>query len=112
MLTTLHLSKLNFMNDNTKTKKLSSCGYIIIGLGLFTVISIFAYQLFHWYKNGEWLSLPLHKALEYFGISFIGILDLDSQSLQKFIFWILEQSLAGVIGVTTLVIGWLMTLKD
>lgn len=100
------------MNENSKTKKLNNCGYIIIGLGLLLVLTIFVYQLFHWYKNGEWLSLPLHKAFEYFGISFIAILDLESQSLQKAIFWVLEQSLAGVVGVTTLVIGWLMTLKD
>ena len=100
------------MEDIYKTSKLSNWGFTIIGLGLIITISILGYQIYHWYKNGEWLPLPLYKPLQYFGISFVGILDLDWQWLQKFIFWVLEQQLAGVIGVSSLVIGWLMTIKD
>jgi len=100
------------MEDNAKINKLSYCGNIIIALGLLGTISILGYQFFHWLKNGEWLPLPFYKLLQYLGFSFEGILDLPWQGLQKAIFWILEQPLAGIIGVTSLAIGWLMSLKD
>ena len=100
------------MEDNSKIKKQSNCGYIIIGLGLIATISILGYQIYHWFKNGEWLPLPFYKPLQYLGISFEGILDLQWQGLQKAIFWILEQPLAGIIGVSSLAIGWLMSIKN
>lgn len=100
------------MKSNRKTKKLSDCGNIIIGLGLLATISILGYQFYHWLVNGEWLQLPFYKPLQYLGIGFEGILDLQWQALQKTIFWILEQPLAGIVGVSSLVIGWLMSIKD
>ncbi|MBT8113235.1 MAG: hypothetical protein KJO81_03220 [Gammaproteobacteria bacterium] len=100
------------MEDNPKTNKLSYCGNIIIGLGLIVTISILGYQFYHWLINGEWLPLPFYKPLQYLGISFEGLLDLQWQGLQKTIFWILELPLAGIIGVSSLSIGWLMSMKD
>jgi hypothetical protein len=100
------------MEDKTKTKKLSDWGFTIIGWGLFVTISILVYQFYHWLRNGEWLPLPLYKPLQYLGVSFVGILDLEWQEIQKIIFWILEQPLAGVIGVSSLAIGWLMTMQN
>jgi hypothetical protein len=100
------------MDNSSKTKNLSYWGILIIGCGLFLTISILGYQLYLWLRNGEWLSIPLYKPLQYLGISFIGILDLEWEGLQKCIFWLLEKPLAGVIGVSSLTIGWLMTIKD
>ncbi len=100
------------MEDNPKTNKLSYCGNIIIGLGLIFTISILGYQFYHWLIIGEWLPLPFYKPLQYLGISFEGLLDLQWQGLQKTIFWILELPLAGIIGVSSLSIGWLMSMKD
>jgi hypothetical protein len=100
------------MKAKSKTKKLSDFGFIIIGLGLLATISILGYQLYHWKKNGEWLPLPFYKALQSLGVSFDGLLDIQWQGAQKLLFWILEQPLAGVIGVTSLVVGWLMTMRD
>ncbi|QMU61328.1 MAG: hypothetical protein GKR92_06330 [Gammaproteobacteria bacterium] len=100
------------MGNNTKENRLSDCGYVVIGCGLFITISIFGYQFYHWLGNGEWLPIPLYKPLQYLGVSFDGLLDLEWKAMQKLIFWILEQPLAGVIGVSSLVIGWLMTMKN
>lgn len=100
------------MQDNSKSSKLNRVGITIISCGLFVTVSILGYQLYHWLKHGEWLQLPFYKALQYFGIRFEKLLDLDWQALQKSLFWVLEQPLAGVIGVTSLVIGWLMTMKN
>ena len=99
------------MKDSNKTKSLSDWGFTVIGCGLFFTICILVYQFYQWLKNGEWLPLPLYKPLQYLGISFDSLLDLEWQGLQKFIFWILEQPLAGVIGIFSLVIGWLMTMQ-
>jgi hypothetical protein len=100
------------MEDDSKTKKLSDWGFAVIGCGLLITISILGYQIYHWYKNGEWLPLPLYKPLQYVGIRFEGILGLEWEAMKKVIFWVLEQPLAGVIGVSSLVIGWLMTMKN
>ena len=100
------------MKDNSKTKKLSDWGIIVIGCGLLITICILGFQYYHWLKNGEWLPLPLYKPLQFIGIRFEGVLDLELEAMQKIIFWILEQPLAGVIGVITLVSGWLMTMKN
>lgn len=99
------------MKDDSKTKKLGDWGIAVIGCGLFVTISILGYQFYYWLKSGEWLPLPLYKPLQYVGIRFERILDLEWEALQKIIFWILEQPLAGVIGAITLVSGWLMTMK-
>ena len=99
------------MEESTK-KNLSDWGMAIIGLGLFSTVCILGYQFYHWLKSGEWLSLPLYKALQYLGISFDRLLDLEWKGMQKFLFWILEQPIAGVIGVSSLVIGWLMSMQD
>ena len=100
------------MEGKSKTKKSNDWGIVVIGLGLFFTISILAYQLYHWFKNGEWLPLPFYKALQSLGVSFDGLLDIQWQGAQKLIFWVLEQPLAGVIGVTSLMVGWLMTMRD
>lgn len=100
------------MEDNPKTQKLNDWGLAVIGCGLFVTICILGYQFYHWLKNGEWLRLPLYKPLQYVGIKFEGILDLEWEAMQKIIFWILEQPLAGVIGVSSLAMGWLMTMKN
>jgi len=100
------------MKDKSNTKNLSDWGNIVIGCGLLITISILGYQFYHSFGNGEWLPIPLYKPLQYLGISFDKLLDLEWQAMQKMIFWILEQPLAGVIGVSSLVIGWLMTMKN
>lgn len=100
------------MKNNIKINNISDWGFAIIGFGLFCTISIFLYQFYQWLTTGESYPLPLHKPLQYIGISFDSLLDLKWKGLQKSIFWILEQPLAGVIGITSLVIGWLMTMKN
>ncbi len=100
------------MKNNNKTKNLSYWGYVVIGCGMFFVICILVYQYYQWFKTGEWYSLPIYKPLQYLGIRFDSLLDVKWQTLQKFLFWILEQSLAGVIGIFSLMVGWLMTMRD
>ena len=99
------------MEESAK-KNLSDWGMAIIGLGLFSTVCILIYQFYHWLKSGEWLSLPLYKALQNLGISFDRLLDLEWQGMQKFLFWVLELPIAGVIGVSSLAIGWLMSMQD
>jgi len=99
------------MEESAK-KNLSDWGMAIIGLGLFSTVCILGYQFFHWLKSGEWISLPLYKALQYLGISFDGLLDLQWQGMQKLLFWVLELPIAGVIGISSLAIGWLMSMQD
>jgi len=100
------------MTNKSKTKDLGYWGMVIISFGLFITISILSYQFYHWTTKGEWLPLPLYKPLQYVGVSFVELLDLEWQGLQKFIFWLLEQPLAGVIGVFSLATGWLMSMRD
>ena len=99
------------MKESAK-KKLSDWGMAIIGLGLFSTVCILVYQFYHWLKSGEWLSIPLYKALQYLGISFDRLLDLEWQGMQKILFWVLELPIAGVIGISSLAIGWLMSMRD
>ena len=99
------------MKESAK-KNLSDWGMAIIGLGLFSTVCIFIYQFYHWLKTGEWLTIPLYKALQYLGISFDRLLDLEWQGMQKILFWVLELPIAGVIGVSSLAIGWLMSMQD
>ena len=78
------------MDKNYNKKGLGYWGIVIIGCGLFITISILSYQFYHWLTIGEWLKIPLYKPLEYLGISFVGLLELDWAGLQKFIFWIIS----------------------
>ena len=41
---------------------------ILIGLSIFVGLIIFCWQVYKWLKLGYWISMPLVKAFDYFGI--------------------------------------------
>ena len=93
----------------TKLKKgTGQFGGYLIGLGFIASLSIFGYQGLHWIQNGEWLPLPLYKAIYYFDIDLYFVLNMEWQDAKKIVIWILELPLALVVLILSSTIGYIL----
>jgi len=83
-------------------------GGYLIGMGFIASLSILSYQGLHWFQDGEWLQLPLFKAIYYFDVDLYFVLNIEWQVAKNIIIWILELPLALVVFILTSTIGYIL----
>lgn len=70
--------------------------------GIFSGLSIIAYQIYHWLKFDAWSPKPVRSFFEWAGINYLAWIDSNWLGLQKIELWVLSLPLS----VAFLVIGF------
>ena len=93
---------------NNFPEKVGSIGAFIMWCGIVATIGILGYQGYYWFQHGEWLSIPLYKALHFIGADLYGVTTLEWEGVQKILYWLLERPIAAVVAVSSIGIGYIL----
>lgn len=82
---------------------------ILIGLSIFVGLIIFCWQVYIWLKLGYWISMPLVKAFEYFGIDLTPIYyPTDWHGVAKVARWFLSWPLSISLPIIAFILTWIV----
>ena len=97
--------------NETMHSLVGGAGLLVFVGGLIGGIALLVYQVGHFFRQGEWITIPASSALEWVGMQPMSAE--DAAVMGGLATWVLSQPLAAVLIVVAIVIGWpLIVLSD